>query len=301
MLEDTHSQIRIPAVEQPVSVGWYVVAYFDILGQQDKMDELKLIDNPSLQRERFKQLSFDMVRMVYRFRVAFNELFQSFLATRPPDHIKQLPSDIQQQYFRRRTSEIRFQTFSDTLIVYFPLKSKEIFQSRVIYAIVYGIALVMPAMLSQGIPIRGGIDLGHGAELCPGEIYGPVLKDAYTLEHEVARYPRIMVGNAFVECLDTIPSDIDEAPYNQLHQELAAECKAVISKDSEGAFYIDYLGTKIRAMKQPHWAKVVQDAYRFVHEQLKQFEKQSNSKLAERYRELSEYFLDRCPGILYGL
>jgi hypothetical protein len=52
--------------------------------------------------------------------------------------------------------------------------------------------------MSQGWPIRGGIELGLAMDIDNDDIYGPALARAYTLESKVAQYPRIVIGEELI-------------------------------------------------------------------------------------------------------
>ena len=57
-----------------------------------------------------------------------------------------------------------------------------------------GLACRSLSALQQGIPLRGGIDVGLGTEMFPNEVYGPALLNAYRLESQAAEYPRTALG-----------------------------------------------------------------------------------------------------------
>jgi hypothetical protein len=43
-------------------------------------------------------------------------------------------------------------------------------------------------------PVRGGIEIGLGAELDDREIFGSGISEAYRLESKIADWPRILIG-----------------------------------------------------------------------------------------------------------
>ena len=60
--------------------------------------------------------------------------------------------------------------------------------------------------LVWGHPARGGLDVGLGVEIAPGEVYGAALERAYQLESEVAQHPRLVIGKELVAYLDFLTS-----------------------------------------------------------------------------------------------
>ena len=175
-----------------------------------------------------------------------------------------------------------------------PVKnSHDRYQWRGIHAILASCATLIPTLLSVGIPIRGGIDLGIGVEFITGEIYGPVLQSAYHLENMVAKYPRIVVGknlNKFIQS-------------NILTSK--AECKEGISGENydkhvhwigthtDGVQIIDYLGKSAQLMTGGFMVNVNKKAYKYVSKEYKRLKQIGDTKHALRYKDLEKYFKSR--------
>lgn len=62
----------------------------------------------------------------------------------------------------------------------------------------------MLASLASKHPMRGGIDVGLATEIGPEEIYGTALERGYLLERDVARYPRIVIGDELWKYLNAV-------------------------------------------------------------------------------------------------
>jgi len=71
-----------------------------------------------------------------------------------------------------------------------------------VYDILFTCAGLMLIQLASGNPIRGSVDVGTGVE-AEGELFGAALVKAYQLESEVAKFPRLAVGDALVAYLQS--------------------------------------------------------------------------------------------------
>ena len=62
---------------------------------------------------------------------------------------------------------------------------------------------------AEGDPIRGGMEIGTAAKMRENDVYGAALVEAYHLESNVARAPRIVVGEQLVSALQDLRQDPD--------------------------------------------------------------------------------------------
>ncbi|NIM20850.1 MAG: hypothetical protein GTN64_00275 [Candidatus Latescibacteria bacterium] len=100
--------------------------------------------------------------------------------------------------------------------------------------------------LDQGFPFRSGIAIGAGWSTEEGDIYGPVVAEAYRLESEVAIYPRVVLSDSLVDWL----SSFDGRSYStdvEMRVALALRdlCLDSVMKDKDGPFAIDYLNPRM--------------------------------------------------------
>ncbi len=150
--------------------------------------------------------------------------------------------------------------------------------------------------LAEGSPLRGGLDISWGAELHKGELYGPIVANAYELESSVAQYPRIVVGTRVVDYLRVAIQQADESdPIDAINSQLASLCSHMIVTDLDGFHIIDYLGesfTKALFTEETS-ATLFTQAHSFVSSQFEEFSATKNSKLAIRYKWLLDYFQQR--------
>ena len=149
--------------------------------------------------------------------------------------------------------------------------------------------------LTERRPIRGGVDVAWGAELRPGELYGPAVARAYELESQVAEYPRIAVGPHVIRFLSSVQRQKARDRFAEYDQSLADTCLKLIGRDTDGQYIVDYLGNGFRdAVSKEHHSEMYAHARNFVVQQVELHRLAGCDKLASRYTKLLEYF-DRNP------
>jgi len=128
-------------------------------------------------------------------------------------------------------------------------------------------------------------------------IYGCVVAKAYELESEIAKYPRVVVGDHVVNYLN-IARELKGNDISSIYnREIASVCLSMLVRDSDGALIIDYLcpGFK-KHIAATLDISVYQRAYSYVEDQIKHWGLEKNKKLLERYETLKDYF-DRNRGL----
>ena len=171
-----------------VTFGHYCVALIDILGQREELQKLKNLPSTEDERKEFIQLIKRTFGVIDGIRKLFESFYSGYSTPTPIDPMLK--------------TNLKFQTFSDTIIIYLPLATiRDHIPLNSIYAAVLACGATFLDAMATGHPLRGGIEIGVGAEIYEGEIYGPALSDAYRLESRVAQYPRIVVGNELISYL----------------------------------------------------------------------------------------------------
>jgi hypothetical protein len=144
--------------------------------------------------------------------------------------------------------------------------------------------------LGRKRPIRGAIEIAWGAELHPGELYGPVVARAYELESDIAQYPRIVVGAETYRFLRMWSEINEQDHFSQANRNLARRCLSMLYQDEDGRLIVHYLGEAFR-----DWIGKMPELYSlakaFVIEQFEKHQRELNTKLAFRYANLLRYFL----------
>lgn len=270
-----------------LEVNYYLVAFIDILGQQEAMKNFKGLPdtNNKEQIAEFLKSVKDTFGVIDSFHQHFKNYFDAFIKTDKEFPLSKII----------RSNDIKFQRFSDGLVIFLSLKSDiNTLPIQSIFGILSACASIFILWLSQGRPLRGGVEIGLGTEMNENEIYGPVVAEAYNLESKIARYPRIVVGEELKRYLyahakeDSGSSDI----YSKLRIEFAKICMDLLAQDDDGYTIIDYLGEgfKKNVAKEVGTEQFVSNAYEFIKKQSDKWQQQKNSKLAFRYTLIRDYF-----------
>lgn len=130
------------------------------------------------------------------------------------------------------SSDLRVNTFSDFVVI--SCHATEAGLDLLIFVV----WCVVRDWLSKGYLSRGGIAKGPvihvgGDKNSPGMVFGPAFIDAYTLEQEVADFPRVVFSKA-------VRADLAE--YRANGQETIQAIKKLVSKCNDGPTCIDTFG-----------------------------------------------------------
>ena len=208
-----------------------------------------------------------------------------------PDHT--MPNHFQQIFDKIMKADVHSQRFMDSIIIYAPLaESKDSSPISGIYSALLACGSTFLCSLAAKHALRGGIEVGLGAEMCPGEIYGPVVSEAYRLESSVADYPRIVIGQELLNYLfhkkDTQESDL----WSKFTSQMAHTCLRFFTQDVDGYAVLDYLGSGFMERGDYLLLKdgVHLKAHDFVTAEAAHWKEQKNTKLSFRYSHLQKYF-----------
>lgn len=265
-----------------LTYGYFLVAYLDLLGQRDEL--MKLVElpfSPDTQETVLEILQRSAAR-VKVIRDAFALYFSAAIsnAENTPEH--QLRSDIFDSIGFRQTG------FADSFVIAVPLEHQygPVAAAAGIWASLYGIGGIWLTAMSLGVPMRGGVDVERGIDLFPNEVYGPAAINAYTLESQVAEYPRVVVGDGLRQYLDHLAA---QGPSNHIAAMRAAHSRHLICKaPDDGRPMLHMLAPDILA--QAKFATTATEAYAWVTHQCDVFSRQGNAKLESRYMRLLQYF-----------
>ncbi len=274
--------------KENLNVGYYVVAFIDLLGQKER---LKLIDTLPNQNDKQQMDEFlKKVRNTYGIVETLYELFEDYFDSYKNTELsKPIPNNYKKLI---QNSRIKFQTFSDGIVIYIP--TLEDFGSvpvQDIFGLLGACASSYLLLLAEGFAIRGGIEIGIGFESSQYGVYGPVVPASYELEKDIAQYPRIIIGNALIRYLQSeknIPGDDIVTKYRK---RMATLCMEMIEEDVDGYFILDVLG---KSFKENIARKILDDvpirAYDFILKHLTEFKLNKSTKLSFRYQLLKAYF-----------
>ena len=286
----------------------YIVGLVDLLGQSRKLDELnslwwKMQGTCGVAEEenskRIKELTSDTYGEVEYFRKLFTNSFNILKkSVLEKTRNKNLSPD-EQAFVKRMTEDMcTLRSFSDMIVFYAPLDSADELLARFgIAAMLYAYRCVLIAEFKEGIFFRGGVEVGIGTELGNGDIYGPVLNEAYRLEKEVADYPRIVIGkrlNEYIQC-EGQATGMGEF-LNSVLAKVNDFCKGFICRDNDGEVIVDYLGEKAADLNRTMYNKTcnfVKRSMAKINYELTTHKKEGNQELAKRYEKLLAYYQSR--------
>lgn len=267
---------------QNIEIGNYVVAFIDILGQREALSKFTTLpahDDPE-EIHKVTALCKETFGVIEGLSGSVKSFFDGYL---------------DKKYVFAQIighPEIKIQRFSDGLVFFISLRDN---LQRVSVGSVFGLLAaccsVFLTQLAGKHPVRGGIEIGMGTELREGEIYGPVVANAYVLESNIAQYPRIVIGNELWNYLTKTTNLKGNSQIEQLNNKIANECLSLLTLDCDGRPILDYLGEGfLKKNNQKPIEQLISKAYEFVINQSELFQKEQKAKLAFRYTLLRNYF-----------
>jgi len=272
-------------------IGFHVIAFLDLLGQQDVLRNITALPNieNEVEVEAFKQKISELYAPLYALRSFFKAGIDAFINGGIDTTVLTNP---QQELLRKlRSSPISYRYFSDSLIVNVPFRNDvEQFPCRAIFGVLAASAQTFLSCLSKGWALRGGIELGLAMDIDDNEIYGPAIARAYTLESKVAQYPRIVIGEEIVRYLYEVARHKASTHEESAHGQLAQRSLRLFAVDDDGQTFIDYLNDEMKCLMSK---EMVQNAYNFIIQESIKYKECKNSKLGFRYTLLRNYFESR--------
>ena len=281
--------------------GHYMIGVFDVLGQSRKLqqqDEMPLGDDPD-ERHRLVANLKDTAGVVIGFRQLFRKYFEA--AAQSTGRAYSLPEPQRTEMLAAMASDVLLWGVSDTIFVAVPLTWERHPAARVVdvFRSLMAAGSMWLVGLSTNHPIRGGMEIGTGIDLEPGEIYGQGLEAAYHLESRVAGHPRIVVGTRCVEFLKAVKRN--ESGDANVGSKLAAGsadlCLSMLREDRDGHTVVDGLSQTMleQSREVPDLREQFVRAYDNVRTQWRAFRESGDTKLAARYEALRGYFDERAP------
>ena len=278
--------------KQETHISWYVVAFLDLLGQQEKHRQLTVLPNRENPQETAEFMG--KVKEIYQPVKALRKFFADSINNfTKPDNAGLFQKHEKEFLEIFRSTPIVVRTFSDSVIAHVPLiDSVAPYPCRALYGVLSGTAITFLSCLAWGNPIRGGIDLGLAINLDDDEIYGPALANAYSLESKIAHYPRIVIGSELVNYLRVVMASEPSSDLERANSFFAKACFELLVQDDDGYVMLDYLGEKIATTLQdvPKTGQLITKAYDFVIAESLKHKTAMNSKLGFRYTLLRNYF-----------
>lgn len=285
---------------------YYLVASVDVLGQKEAFKGIDYLPTDKKSEEKLIETHKETVLFIEAFREGFRNYFETYLEdseskVKVPEEKKAKFDEI------RKSTLIKYQFFSDSMLTFIPLETKEYHANAVIgiYGVLGGCGGMLMLALSEKKAFRVGIDVGLGTKLKNGDVYGPALIKAYKLESEVAKYPRIVIGSELINYLKNLSNKEEQFPSQDKEdieacKIMAGCCLRMIVTDQDGLPILDYLGDEFRNKfynKINYSQEILRKAYEFVEEEYNKQRDYGNNKLAFRYYLLHNYFRARSSKI----
>jgi len=270
----------------------YCACFIDLLGQKNSLAGQNLLptdEDPKTQQD-FSKVARESIGAISRLQ-GFAETFRQKPKVSTIDFSK-LDQEQLELYKKMSSAEPKQQRWSDGLVYYHSLQGE---QDDCPISAVYDIFALAGALclfsLSTGYPIRGAIEISWGVELHDNELYGAIVANSYILESEVAKYPRIVIGEYTVRYLKghlAVPPDNKIDIYNR---NMARLCLNLIANDQDGRYILNYLGKDFRRqITQDEAPDMFKEAFSYATSQLTLHKENNNEKLIQRYEWLLKYF-----------
>jgi hypothetical protein len=119
--------------------------------------------------------------------------------------------------------------FSDSIVVSFPANTENGVFDALLSILWVQVNLVLKGILCRGAIVRG--QLIHTDRL----LFGPAMIDAYVLESKAALYPRVILNQEII----TTGATAHASHHHPQHE--IESIMQIISKDSDGMYYINYI------------------------------------------------------------
>jgi hypothetical protein len=186
-------------------------------------------------------VNYERSVLTYIDILGFRELLETKTAGEISRTIRIVRDQVQPFRFKTRFSKIAeadFRNFSDLCIVRKAIapKGKLPAKGEAHSQVLRMVHIQSNLLLNEGILLRGGITVGDVA-LSYGQLFGSAVVRGYELESQVARFPRIVVGEEVLKEAKT-----NEALWT--HNDGETEVRAVRSllrRDFDGEYFVDYL------------------------------------------------------------
>jgi hypothetical protein len=287
----------------------YVVLFADVLGQKEAILRLETLPTSAAQSAEYMKSLKASAGTVLGVRKYVENFINGFENAPPVGDISKLPPEAGQAYAECRKSELRQQRFCDTVILYDRLRRREDkgqLHVMPIFAMVAGAAVCQLTCLAGKTPVRCGIAVGIALELSGNDIYGPAAIRAHELEAKEADWPRIVVNQRLVKCLQEVRDHPETSFSRNAERVIAVRTLDLLEPDKEkdDIWSVDFLGRAMRDLPGAAIAQKSRDAaiagFDFVKKEHAKFARladksEGNARLASKYTALREYYEKRMP------
>lgn len=233
-------------------------------------------------------VNYERSVLTYIDILGFRELVETKSAGDISRSIRIVREHVEPYRFKTRFPKIKgpdFRNFSDLCIVRKAIAAKGKFPAtgEVHSQILRMVHTQSNLLLNEGILLRGGITVGDVA-LSYGQLFGPAVIRGYELESQVARFPRIVVG-------EEVLIEVKRNPALWTHDDGETEFKAVMSllrRDFDGEYFVDYLRILEGELDEPEdYPRLLGVHSEFIGQGLKKYA--AKASVLPKYKWLREY------------
>jgi hypothetical protein len=269
-----------------IKVNNYAAVFIDILGQREELKGCGLLpDN----KDEVILIVKRTVGVISRLHSQFEEFYSAL--TRQATGL-QIPEERRQEFINLQATSLKFQRFSDGLVVYISLaQDAEHSPINGVYGLIAASGSLCLLGLAQKTPLRAGFDIAWGVELNESELYGCVVARSYELESSIAKSPRVVLGEEVIQYLEAISQVPGDGVNEEYGRKMASVCREMITKDEDGQYIVDYLGAGFRKhIANNIGNSIYNDALNYIEEQINHWMGNGNEELMQRYHSLKRYF-----------
>ena len=277
------------------AISDYVIAFLDISGQKDKILSIDRLRSEQEEQKRVDDSVEDTAGYVVRLRRSFSGYFEK--VERPSTVLDKLTPEQRTRALKLRRFDAEVRGVADSIIITIPLDYEEDYHivMNSIYAALYGICGMFLAALAENKPFRGGVDIGWGVRLpnAEKEVYGSALVKAYSLESNVAYYPRVVIGDTLWNYINKIETISADDLKHKLAKEMASQCREFITVDYDYLHILDVIGKGFKSIEGGLDSDFIERGYRYVVDTYKDRTRAGDVKLSSRYACLRRYLESR--------
>lgn len=270
-----------------VNLGYYFVAFIDIVGQRDKLKKLVSLPSNDVEKQEMARILLETSEYVKDLRRQFDSLFNA--AAKPTGLLDHLKPEQRTWVEKRKQTFLWRRGFSDSYFMTVPCwyESSWGAHSLGMYRSLFSICGLFIWSLAKERPFRGAVEVGLGTEIGKEEVYGPVNVRVVELEKE-AGYPRVIVGNGLLNHLDDLERRCQDNLEGKHTKHSIQDCRKLITTDHTGKVILDPMGEGVKSVPGAVAPEMLERAYKFVVRQEECFRK-SDKKLYGYYSNLRNY------------
>jgi len=234
-----------------------------------------------------RPVNYERSILTYLDILGFSDLIENKSAGDISRSIRVVREAAEPRRFKNAIEEIPeadFRNFSDLCIIRKVIASPGKFPAsgEIFSQILHVVHVQTNLLFDEGILLRGGITVGDVA-LSYGQLFGPAVVRGYAIESQIARFPRVVVGEEVLQELRTNPAlVVHDAEYD------LKETKRLLRRDFDGEYFVDYLRIIEQELDdRSEYPALLEQHEDFVKRGLKRY--QSKPSILSKYKWLREY------------